>query len=319
MSTKKKVKRVFAYAIETPVYDIKNNSFIIDRYDNQRFEPYLREIKNIQNENDRKLLIDQSKLILLDKLQDSMDSDFLEGTLIASRFGEQQDIFDVDTLVKTGELKRRDSVKGEVSFILCKKTGLLLVQSDSSLVVNRNSIDRYFMYFEKIIKRRISEFNLIDKNFSIPSLTSFFTIRVVPSDDFFKKIRQLARVKGATVIVDMKKNPNNQAINYFRQQAEEKNVDNFGEIAITLINKKIGTGIRNVEDFFRNLIEMQRYDKYIVEGKTQAGRNKTVTMGIQDTSFEVKVPINENGIIDRSVLLNEMINIAKFQNPLKLK
>lgn len=310
---KKRVRKVFAYRIETPLFDLKKNQMKMDCYDNTRFEKFLKQIITL---SDRKLLIDDSKLIRMEILVDSDDYDFLEGIFIASRFGEEQDIIDVDTLNTTGKLRQRESVKGEVSFVLCKKTGLLLVQSDSSLVVNRNTLDKYFSSFSSIINSNIIDFNKANKDFQIPNETAYFTIRIVPSDDFFKKIRQLARIKGASVFVDTIKSPNNKAIEYFRKEAEGNNVDDFGGIRISLINSVMGSGVRNVENYFRKLVELQKYDKFEVEGKTPGGRDKKVTMKIQDTSFEVKVPINNNGVIDRSVLLDEMIKIAKFQNPL---
>ncbi|KZE78625.1 hypothetical protein AV654_02425 [Paenibacillus elgii] len=314
MATKKKVRKVFAYRIDTPLFYVKKNEMNMNHYDTNRFQEFL---KAIVNENDRKLHIDHSKLVRLETIQDSNDSDFLEGIFIASRFGEEQDIINVDTLSTTGKLMRRESVKGEVSFILCKKSGLLLVQSDSSLVINRNSIDTYLTAFVPLMRPYISAYNQNNKDTQITHESTFFTIRTVPSDDFFKKIRELARVKGASVFVNTKNNPQNAAIDYFRNEAEENQVDNFGEIRITLMNKVMGTGVRNVENFFRTLVELQKYDKYEIEGKTHAGRNKTVTMGLQDTSFEVKVLVNDNGVVDRSSLIEEMVRIAKFRNPLE--
>jgi hypothetical protein len=306
-------KRIFAYQICTPLLNRHTNSLDDKRYDHDRFEWLLNAISS-QPANQRAMRF-ENKLIDMMYYHDSLeDANLIEGLFISTRYGELQDIIDVNTLTTTGNLQDHEGVKNEISFVLCKKTGLLLVQSDSARVVTRNTLDKYFSNKVQLINNIISEFNHNNDPLHIVD-NMFFTIQTIVSDDFFKKIRQLARIKEAKVFITLKESKNNAAVEYY-QDALESEVDMVDEISISLINKKTRTGIRNVEKFFRKLIELEKYDRYEVQGYTHSNDPKRITFDSQAMDFPVYVSQNDNGLLNRTELVEEMIKIAKYSNPL---
>lgn len=305
------VRNLYTYEVKTPTLD--NATTLKEEYVNERFERFLREINSL--EIDEKAKRFEGKLVWLTDVEDTYDSNYLTGVFKAGRYGEEQDIFDVQQLIQIGTKGINDSVISEVSFVLCKKTGLLLLESDRYRVVSRTLIDRYLGKLQYIMQDFINDHNLMNPNKLIAE-QMFYTIKTILTDDFFEKLENIARIKKATVYISIDTKDDNIANHYFRTAADEIGVDGYDQIAISLVNNIRGTGIRHIKRLFENLIELEKFDKYEIEGFTHFNRQKTIHIGTQAKYFEVEVDINENGLINRPKLVEDMVEIAKKNNPL---
>ncbi|GGD05111.1 hypothetical protein [Pontibacillus salipaludis] len=307
------VKNVYAYKVNTPTLINNASSSYREEYVNNRFERFLREINNkTLSEKAKKF---DGKLVWLEEVSDTEDSNFLTGTFKAGRYGEEQDIYDVEQLIHSGTKKKNDSVISEIVFVLCKRSGLFLLESDSHRIVTRTNIDKYLGKMQGIMEDFIADHNSLNPSSLIVD-SMYYTIHTILTDDFFEKLNDLARIKEAKVFVDVESNEQNAAESHYRNMANEMGVDGYDQVAISLVNSKRGTGIRHIKKLFENLIQLEKYDRFQIEGYTHHSRHRTVHIGTQAKFFEVRYSKNPNGLPNRPQLISNMVKIAREDNPL---
>jgi len=311
---KEKVIKIFAYELSTPKFNYEKQHLQEGRYDHAHFEKLLSAIIELNTQN-RPLHLD-GKFITLEYYKNSDDTDIIEGAFTSAKYGQIPD------WVHSRTLRRRKSGKdieeGEESrthFIIDKKTGLFLLQSDTERIVSRNSIDKYFRHHSTLINDFIKEYNIENTNkFEIyPKM--FYRLVTVISDDFYKDIDKLSRIKKGTLEVDVNQDINNDALNAIKKQsAKIGNVENVGYVVHV---KTRGRGLTNVKEFFKQIEELNRYSDIIVEGSSALGIHKKVNLVDHPYKYEIKIPVNSNGIPNNVKLIEHMVYLSKHENPLR--
>ncbi|MGR9544822.1 hypothetical protein [Priestia megaterium] len=314
--TNKTFVKIQAYELFTPKF--LGDSFAMERYDHEQIEYLLQCICNIPL-RERAFHIGKSgeyKVINLVDIRHSEDQDFMEGTFSCARYGQLEEIINVHEQIKTGEKPRDHGLKNEVPFILDKRNGLMLLHKDKNNVVSREMIYKYFRYHINEIDLYCEKFNSVNPIAKIFK-RSFVKVGAVPSQDFFEEIKKFALIKEAFVIKNIEdaEQINNEGIAFLTREATENNVEDFQEMKVSYKNTVKKRGIKHITAFFEKLYEADKYDKYGVSGQLESGKPKTITMAKFPQTYDIKVSINENGIISLSDLINEMIAIAKYQNP----
>lgn len=304
--------KINAFELCTPKFF--GDSYDKDRYDHEQVEYLLKKIANL-DENMRALR-HKNKMLNLVSIKDADDQDFLEGVFLSTRYGEKQDLIDVNTQAVVGEKEKNHGVKNEVVFLIDKRNGLILTQHDSQGVVGRDMLHRFLKYHSLHADLYREEFNKKNKENNAKIVkSSFIRVASLPSKEFFEELSNFARINEAYVFSDINNGKNNEAIDYFTKQANEFGADNFQELKITLKNNIRKDGIKHVRAFFERLIEADKYDGYGVNGVLVNGQNKSISLEKVPHNYPVLITYNENGIPDRSEILNEMIRIGKFDNP----
>ncbi len=288
-------------------------SYDRSRYDNEQVEYLFNKIMEIP-EHDR-VFHYKNKMINLTSFQDSADQDFFEGTFISARFGQKQEIIDVYTQTKAGDKERDHGVKNEVHFLLDKRNGLLLTHYDNQAVVGRNMLHRFFTNHAKIAEGYRQTFNRKNEEATILK-SAYLKVVSLPSKEFLEEIDRFVRVKEAFMIADKESSLNNEGIEALTGAFEDGGVDDYQQIKIVLRNTLKRGSIKHIKAFFEQLAESNKYDNYGVSGTTSAGSYKTISMASVPQSFDAEITFNENGLPSESELINEMVRIAKTDNPI---
>lgn len=299
--------KVFIYQIATPKLDPVNNSYDDVRFDEDHFIPFLRKIVD-QPLQDR-ILDTGGKVLTLENFSLSNDADFYEGNFTAARYGE------VTNLVHRTTFRKRPSDKTvdegdehNIYFVIERRTGRFLLQSDGKRLVTRNSIDKYLRHFISLYENDIQ---LLNRQISPLLITpkNLFAIKTVYAESFFEEINKLLRIKKATMQIKFDQDINSPVVNAIRAGAT--GVDGADTIEYSLINKeRFGTMFR-IENFIRNLEEIQKYENIVVEGAEESGRQKAIRLEDHPKDFSIRVSVNDNGIISFQQLIDGIINKVK--------
>lgn len=98
-------------------------------------------------------------------------------------------------------------------------------------------------------------------------------------------------------------------VNAIRASTEE--MEGVNTIEYSIVNKERGGSMRRVEQFIRNLEEIDKYENIVVEGSLGPGRNKAIKLEDHPKDFSVQVTVNGNGIINFNELINKIIENVK--------
>lgn len=304
-------KKINGFEICTP--KLVEGGYDKDRYDHEQVEKLLSKIMSL--DINARACHYKNKMVNLLSYQISPDADFIEGVFYSAKYGEQQEIIDVYTQITTGNKGKNEGVKNQMSFLLDKRNGLLLVQHDPEYGVTRDMLHRFFVNHSDLVEPYRESFNKINDPIKIPK-NAYIKVAALPSKEFFEEIRNFARIREAFVLADLETGRSNEAIEYLRNEAMESDVEDFQQVKILLKNTITNGSIRHIEAFFKKLFDADKYDGYGVTGIYESGSSRTINMAKVPQTYDVEVTVNSNGIIDRSRLVEELIQIAKFDNPI---
>jgi hypothetical protein len=304
----KKFVKVYCYQLYTPKLDVEKRVFIDDHYEADHFEQFLSLLQ--KQDLDTIGWDNQGKFMVLENCEISDDNDFIEGFFTSGRYGQVADYRHRTTFVKRKSNKTRDEGEENViHFIIERKTGKLFLQSDGQKLVTKNSVDLYFRSKLELFESKIKAINKTILPLMITEGKTFFIIKTIYTADFFNEIRKLLRIKKATFQIGFDVDVDNEIVKAMREKiGDVKGADQFH---YSIVNKERGGGMNRVEDFIKYHEELDKYENIIVEGPNQAGRTKAVKLEDHAKDFDVRVSVNENGIISPSDLINGIIKIVK--------
>jgi hypothetical protein len=315
----KKAVTIFGYELWTQKF--MGNKVDLDRFDFEVVEYLMKKIVSdvpLQQRAYRK----KNKMINLISVQDSSDQDFLEGVFTTARYGKEQTIINVPDQTEAGRKEKDHGVLNEVHFTIHKETGLLLIEKDSESVARGGFIQSFLRYHKELMYDYIQKFN---DDFTPNKMykRNFLKVVSLPSKSFFDEIEEFASIKDAYYYKDIEKDTgvNNEASNilYLYQQAKEKGVKNVSRVKVSFENRVRKDSIKDVKAFFEMIHESKYYDGIGLSGKLYSGRFRTIELENIQRSFDVKVEHHENGLPKLDDLINEMINLSKFENPIEYK
>ncbi|MDD9312625.1 hypothetical protein PUS82_15225 [Cytobacillus firmus] len=300
--------KVFMYQLITPKLDPSGTgSYLEERFDENHFISFLRKIMD-QPLQDR-IFDTGDKVMTLESFSLSDDADFYEGHFTAFRYGE------VTNLVHRRTFRKRPSDKtidegdeNNVYFVIERVTGRLFLQSDGKRLVTRNSIDKYLRNFYPLFENDINQINRMISPLMITPM-NLYAIKTIYAESFYEEINKLLRIKKATMQVKFNQDINSDVVNAIRAGAE--GVDGADTIEYALINKERRGSMRKVEQFLRNLEEINKYENIVVEGTEESGKPKAIKLEDHPKDFSIKVSVNENGIISFQELINGIIDKVK--------
>jgi hypothetical protein len=313
--TETTTKRIFAYKICTPVTNLEFDQMNKDVYLRQIFEPFLTEVMN-QSVN-VKALREEGKFFDINSINQNEDADYLEGVFHTTRYGTQNDIIEITTQAVQGQVLPTQGVKFDVHFVLCRRTGLLLVESDPFRVATRNTIDTYLSKKQTLVKQFIEDYNKENyPQFVYDSMV--FTIESVMDQGFYDQLAEISKIKEVSGYMEVTDDGQNAAISKFKNDAagNEHNVSEVTEFKISLINSVRNSGLKHVKRFIDNSLDLEKFSRFEVSGYDNMNKKRTASFNVKPVSFYVNVDINGNGVINSAQLIQEMVNIAKEDNPL---
>lgn len=299
--------KVLNYQIFTPKLNIGNSSYDEERFDSDHFINFVNSIMSLPIQ--QRIVDTGNKVMTLENFEVSDDADFYEGYFTAARYGEVTKLVHRRTFVKRQSDKTIDEGdENNVYFILERNTGRLFLQSDGKRLVTKNSIDKYLRHFLQNFEQNISQINRQIAPLMITP-NNLYNIKTVYSEDFFIEISKLFRIKKATMKIKYNQDTNSEVVNAIRSSSED--VDGTDEIEYSIVNKERGGSMRKVEQFIKNLEELDKYHNIIVEGTEESGRNKAIKLDEHPKDFSIKVSVNENGIISFQDLIDGVIKKVK--------
>lgn len=299
--------KVNIYQFTTPKLNMERNTYDEERFDDDHLIPFLRKI--IDQPIPNRILDSGDKVLTLESFRTSDDADFYEGSFTAARYGE------VTNLVHRRTFRKRPSDKtidegdeNNIYFVIEKATGRLFLQSDGKRLVTRNSIDKYLRTFMNLYENDVAQLNRMIQPLMITP-NNLFAITTIFAESFFEEINKLIRIKRATMQIKINEDINSPVVNAIRTGANV--VDGADAIEYSIINKERGGGMRRVEQFLRNLEEIDKYENIVVVGTEQSGRNKAIKIEDHPKDFSVQVTVNDNGIISFQELIDGIIDRVK--------
>jgi len=303
-----KFVKVFCFQIYTPKMDAKRSLYKEERYDSEQFELFLdvlskQDIADIGWDNNGKFLV-------LENFTVSDDSDFVEGFFTSGRYGQVSDYRHRKTFARRKSNKTRDEGEENViHFVIERKSGKLFLQSDGQRLVSKNSIDLYLRSNMDLFEDQIKLINKRIKPLMITESKTFFIIKTIYTSDFYNEIRKLMRIKKATFMIKHDVDVDNDIVKVMRNKADK--VQGADQFHYSIVNKERGGGMNRVDDFIKYHEELDKYENIIVEGPNVAGRTKAVKLEDHAKDFDVKVSVNENGVISSTDLINGIISTVK--------
>jgi hypothetical protein len=299
--------KVYMYQFITPKLNIDNNTYEEERFDVDHLISFFRKI--IDQPLQDRILDTGDKVMTLESFKVSDDADFYEGYFTAARYGE------VTNLVHRRTFRKRPSDKtidegdeNNIFFVLEKATGMLFLQSDGKRLITRNSFDKYLRHFISIFENDIVQLNRQIYPLMITP-RNLYAIKTVYAESFFEEINKLIRIKKATMQIKISENINSTVVNAIRAGAN--GIDGADTIEYAIMNKERGGGMRRVEQFIRNLEEIDKYENIVVEGSEESGREKAIKIEDHPKDFSVQVSVNQNGIINFQELIVGIIDRVK--------
>lgn len=312
MKIRKKTYSVLAMKVRTPKIDVVNNSVVLDRFDLDDVVEFFNHIKNLndpsQNLGDR--------FIFLEQFNDNYHDEFYSGWFISARYGESPNWIDSNTLVRRpNDKKTSEGEENRTYFVLEKKTGLFLLQSDNKRIATGKAVDEYLRSKIETFGDYIREYNRLRQGSLMTSKEIFIQLDYSINTTFMKEVNLLARIKKTTIQCDITKVDENPVVDAISNHLE--GVEGYDEIEFSVVNKQRKMGIGSIEKFMEDLYDRQLYRNIIVTGTTSFGRPKTISWGNHAKKYEVKAQINSNGLVYQDDIINQLIQLGLRENPLR--
>ncbi|MEK5390225.1 hypothetical protein NSQ59_07550 [Margalitia sp. FSL K6-0131] len=299
--------KIYNYKFNTPKLDVENNNYQEERFDEDHLIPFILRIMDLPLQN--RIYDTGDKVMTLESFQQSDDADFYEGCFTSARYGAVTNLVHRRTFAKRQSDKTVDEGdENNIYFVIERATGRLFLQSDGQRLVTRNSIDTYLRNFLPIFNNDMAQLNRQIQPLMITP-GNLFTITTIYSESFFEEIGKLVRIKKATMQIKYNQDINSDVVNAIRAGAE--GVAGADTIEYSIINKERGGSMRRIEQFIRNLEELDKYEKIVVEGSEESGRTKAIKIEDHPKDFSVKVNVNQNGIISFQELIDGIIDKVK--------
>ena len=299
--------KVYIYRFVTPKLNREDNTYDDERFDEEHLITFFRKI--IDQPLEGRIFDTGEKFITLESFKLSDDADFYEGSFTSARYGEVPNLVHRRTFQKRPSDKTIDEGdENNIYFVIERTTGRFFLQSDSKRLVTKNSIDKYLRNFMNLFENDIAQLNRIIKPLEITP-RNLFAIKVIYAESFFEEINKLIRIKKATMQIKVNEDINSPVVNAIRSGANE--IDGADTIEYAILNKERGGSMRKVEQFLRNLEEIDKYENIVVVGTEESGRNKAIKIEDHPKDFSVKVSVNQNGIISFQELIDGIIDLVK--------
>jgi len=304
---KQKWVKVYNYKFVTPKLNVETSSYDDERFDEEHFVPFLYKI--VKQPIEGKIFDNGERVMTLESFDISDDADFYEGHFTAAKYGEVTNLIHRRTFAKRQSDKTIDEGdENNIYFVIERATGNLFLQSDGKRLVTRNSIDKYLRNFLSTYESEITEINK-EVHPLIVTPKNLFAIKTVYSESFFEEVSRLIRVKKATMRINFDQDVNSRVVNAIRAGAE--GVSGADTIEYAIVNKERGGSMKKVEQFIKNLEELDKYENIVVEGAEESGRPKAVKLEDHPKDFSIKVNVNENGIISFQDLIDGIVERVK--------
>ncbi|WP_340373309.1 hypothetical protein [Peribacillus sp. FSL E2-0218] len=299
--------KVYIYKFSTPKLDIINQTYDDERFDQDHLISFINTIIALPLQD--RILDTGDKVMTLENFKISDDADFFEGNFTAARYGEVANLVHRRTFQKRPSDKTMDEGdEHNIYFVIERATGRLFLQADGKRLVTKNAIDKYLGNFLDLFEKDINQLNKQIQPLMITP-RNLFLIKTVYAESFFEEINKLIRIKKATMQIKINEDTNSPVVNAIRAGAE--GVDGANLIEYAIVNKERGGGMRRVEQFLRNLEDIDKYENIVVEGSEGKGRNKAIKIEDHPKDFSVQVNVNEYGIISFQELISGIIDRVK--------
>lgn len=304
MLKKTKVK-AFAFQISIPAIDTTKNSPTVDYYNNELFEGFLHEIIN----TGKNKLMEKGKYLKLISIKQSSDAQILEGVFHTTRYGSLNDIIDTtnDKIVNT--MQPIQGVKQTVNFVINRDNGVMLIQTDSFRIISRSNLLEFFEKRKDLGVQHVKLFNQKNKPLLV-SHENFYYLNTIYDEDFYAKLAEFLNIKAIEINTKVSKEEANSALSRFTlpDANTEDYIDDVTDITYTFKNKLRSQGIKYVKHFIKNSLDMEKVDSITAHGPN----NEKVTFNqIKPRSYPIDTTINVNGVIDNSLIINNMIKLVK--------
>ncbi|WYU50346.1 hypothetical protein MHH67_13265 [Bacillus sp. FSL K6-0047] len=316
-SAKGEVVQVYAYKISTPLTNIDTNAMDPEFYSYEFFEGFLDILVSSKN----RTFMDGSRYIELVSFKQSDDADIIEGKIHTTRYGTLNNILNVETREVTGQLNPTEGVVNEINFVICRQTGLFLVQSDPFRVANRNQLDNYFTRKQVLAEDLANEYNKQNHPYLLYN-NNFFFIETVFNKDFYEQLAKIAKVKEVSITSKVQKPEDNAALEAFKKESDQELDENLviggvTEAVYTVKNSIRNGGLKHVERFVKNIVDFEKVSKLEAKGYNEFSKPETASFEVKPVRYPVVTTKNSNGVLDQSEIIKGMVDIAKYKNPLR--
>lgn len=292
--------------IRTPKLNLMSNELTINRFDIDDVVAFFNHIITLptrsQDLGDR--------FIFLEQFNDDYDNNFFCGWFISARYGETPDWIDARTMERRANNKRiTEGEENRTYFILDKRTGLFLLQSDNKRIATGATIDNYLRSKIEGFQYYINSYNRLNSRRMMITNETFIQLDYSIDTTFMDEVRRLARIKKTTIQCTVTNARQNNVVTAINNQLN--GVDRYDEVEFSIVNKERRMGVRGIEQFLEGLQEHELYRNVIVQGTTTMGRPKTISWENHTKKFEVKASINTNGLVSQDDMITQLITLAK--------
>lgn len=314
----KVTRRIFAYKINTPITNTEEDQMYDKVYYKDIFESFL---SKIQDQDQRvKALTEEGKYLdINDYAISDFDNNYIEGVMHTTRYGTLNDIIEIESQEVQGKVLPNQGVKYDVHFVLCRQSGLLLVESDPYRVATRNTIDHYLSKKQALMHGYIRKFNR-ENNPNFIYDTILFTIENVLDDNFYSQLSRINKVKEVSGYMNIDDFGHNAALDHFIEEeseeyTEDESISQISEFRVSLINRVRNSGLSHVERFIRNIVDIEKFSRFEVSGYDNNNQKRSATFNVKPVDFYVEADQSSDGILNSNQLFQEMIEVAKNENP----
>ncbi|ANU28412.1 hypothetical protein [Planococcus versutus] len=295
--------KVHTFQAGTPAIDLESANLVDSYYNNDFFEKFLKLI--ISNRNNKHK--NGTNYFHLVSLKQSSDADVLEGKIHTTKYGVLSDIIDTDTDIIVNRVEPVQGVRNEINFVINKNNGLFLIQNDPFRIVSRNFLFDFLKEREPLALNLVKQFNLDNLSHSLFEKFSF-TFVTVHDKGFYEQLAKIHNIKSISVNTTVERPAVNSALNRFTKEgvSEEDLLADVTDIMYTFKNTKRSDGIKRVENFVENALDLEKIDSIVAEGQ-----NLKAEFKIKPQSYQIKTSKNKHGILDQSKIINQMIELVK--------
>lgn len=304
MVKKTKVK-VYAYRISTPAINTDKNLATDNYYNYELFESFL----NVLISSGLDKNIKDGKYFKLHSIQQSDDADVLSGEIHTTKYGQLSDIIDISNDKVVNILQPIQGVKHIVNFVIHRKTGVFLMQSDPFFVASRKSLIEFLEARKEHGDPFVKSFNKKHKPLLL-SKQNFYTINTIFDEDFYEQLAQIINVKSVEIIREVDKAEANAALNYFihNDVNEEDFLDEITHISYQFKNTMRQRGVAQVRRFIERALDFEKIDTLTAHG---VQGEKATFDKVKPRKYDITTNISESGVIDNSIIIKEMVNLVK--------
>ncbi|WP_404407652.1 hypothetical protein [Jeotgalibacillus malaysiensis] len=308
MSIEKVQLVAFVYKISTPVTNIDENNMVKDFYSYKFFEKFLHTIiKRTDSE-----FTDGKKFIDLISIKQSSDADILEGVFHTSRYGTKNDIIDIKSKAVVANLHPTQGVRNSIHFVINRKTGVFIIQSDPFKVATRNTIVKYFDRKQILANTLVDKYN--KNNHPNHIYKEFiFAIETMVDEGFYQQLRKLATTKELKVTSSVEKPDSNAAISTLTKD-DYDDKDMLGEVtdvSYSWESNGRGSSLKHIERFVKNVIDLEKVSNIKASGYNHAGKSDSASFSVKPVKHFITTTKNSNGELDESKIIEDLIKHCK--------